>query len=403
MTTDAQLDAARLRGDALADATVTTIFDAGLPAVAQRAKVGDTDAVIRLLSSLMRDDQSPAALPPAVQEYFAKTAGTIARSKESAAAGERLFAVHGPEIMVLLCCYSLPSSYAAKKGVQVLHRTAYLAKRPNRRLFETAQFIVDVMSPGGLDARGRGLRTAQKVRLMHAAIRHLILTDRSNAWDTAALGVPINQEDLLGTLMTFSWIILDGLSRLGVRLTTAEQQAYFDTWMVVGALMGIERELLPRSLDEAKQLTALIERRQVAASPEGSEMMAALLGMMQTNVPRAFHTVPGCLIREFVPDDVATFLGVPSHRFEEELIRLGERALLPLERFFDAEAKRHAVVRAFSLHLMGWMIAVETDGRPAKFTLPESLQQAWELAPADSEESFWEKLKKRFHHEAHEG
>ena len=374
-----------MRGDALADATVKSIFDAG-----------NTDAVVRLLSSLMRDDQSASALPPAVQHYFAKTAGTIARSKASADAGERLFAVHGPEIMVLLCCYSLPSSYAAKKGVQVLHRTAYLAKRPNRRLFETAQFIVDVLSPGGLDATGRGLRTAQKVRLMHAAIRHLILTDASAAWDTATLGVPINQEDLLGTLMTFSLIILDGLSRLGARLTAVEQQAYFDTWMVIGALMGIEKELLPRSLDEAKQLTATIERRQVAESAEGREMMAALLGMMQTNVPKAFTTVPGCLIREFVPADVATFLGVPSHRFEEELIRLAERALLPLERFVDAEAKRSAVVRAFSLHLMGWMISVETDGRPAKFTLPESLQQAWELAPADSEDSFWEKLKHRF-------
>ena len=381
-----------MRGDALADATVKTIFDAG-----------DTDAVVRLLSSLMRDDQSPGTLPPAVQEYFAKTAGTIARSRESAAAGEKLFAVHGPEIMVLLCCYSLPSSYAAKKGVQVLHRTAYLAKRPNRRLFETAQFIVDVLSPGGLDAKGRGLRTSQKVRLMHAAIRHLILTDRSNTWDTATLGVPINQEDLLGTLMTFSWIILDGLSRLGVRLTPAEQQAYFGTWMVIGPLMGIERELLPRSVDEAKQLTAVIERRQVADSSEGREMTTALLGMMQTNVPAAFRTVPGCLIREFLPADVATFLGVPSHRFEEELIRLGERALLPLERFVDHEAKRYAVIRAFSLHLLGWMISVETDGRPTRFTLPESLQQAWELAPADSEESFWEKLRKRFHHEAHEG
>src|SRR6187549_451702 len=127
---------------------------------------------------------------------------------------------------MLLCCYSLPSSYAARKGVQVLHRTAYLAKRPNRRLFETAQFIVDVLSPGGLGPLGHGQRTAQKVRLMHAAIRHLILHDPNTRWPADDLGVPINQEDLLGTLMTFTWLILDGLSRLGVRLTPQEQQAY---------------------------------------------------------------------------------------------------------------------------------------------------------------------------------
>jgi hypothetical protein len=52
-------------------------------------------------------------------------------------------------------------------------------------------------------------------------------------------------------------------------------------------------------------------------------------------------------------------------------------------------------VRGFSLHLLGWMISVETDGRPTKFTLPQSLTEAWQMAPADSEESFWDKLHRR--------
>src|SRR5829696_7386810 len=208
MLTDAILDAARTRGDALADATVAEIFQAG-----------DTAAVARLLSSLMRDDQKPGDLPAPVAEYLKKTEQLVERAPETAAAGERLFSAYGPEVMMLLCCYSLPSSYAAKKGVQVLHRTAYLAKRPNRRLFETAQFIVDVLSPAGLGPNGKGIRTAQKVRLMHAAIRHLLRTDTSVTWNANELGVPINQEDLLGTLMTFTWLILDGLNRLGIRLT----------------------------------------------------------------------------------------------------------------------------------------------------------------------------------------
>jgi uncharacterized protein (DUF2236 family) len=298
--------------------------------------------------------------------------------------------------MMLLCCYSLPSSYAAKKGVQVLHRTAYLAKRPNRRLFETAQFIVDVMSPGGLDPNGKGVRTAQKVRLMHAAIRHLILVDKTVPWPTEQLGVPINQEDLLGTLMTFTWLILDGLKRLGASLSAQDQQAYFETWLVVGNLMGIESGLMPRSLDEAKSTTALIEQRQVAESPQGREMMAALLGMMQSNLPPYFRTTPACLIREFLPDNVATFLGVSSHPFEEEMIRLTDDALRPLQRFITFESRRHALVRTFSIHLLRAMLKVELDGQPARFELPDSLQEDWQIAPPDSEESFWDKLKERF-------
>jgi len=384
MLTDAILDAARTRGDALADATIADVF-----------KAGDTAAVARLLSSLMRDDQKPGELPAPVIEYLKKTGEVAARAPEIAAAGEQIFSEYGPEVMMLLCCYSLPSSYAAKKGVQVLHRTAYLAKRPNRRLFETAQFIVDVLSPGGLGPGGKGVRTAQKVRLMHAAIRHLILTDTTSAWDVKELGVPINQEDLLGTLMTFTWLILDGLARLGVKLTPRDQQAYLETWLAVGRLMGIEPQLLPRTVAEAKETTAIIERRQVAESPQGREMTAALLGMMQSNLPHPFKSMPGCLIREFVPANVATFLGIPSHPLREETIRLADAALRPLQRFVDFEAQRHALVRAFSIHLLRWMIGVEMDGQPARFAIPDQLQEDWEIAPPDSEESFWDKLKER--------
>lgn len=391
MLTDAILDAARLRGDALADATVAAVF-----------KAGDTNAVARLLSSLMRDDQQAPDLPAPVTDYLAQTSELAlrsigeGRSPESAAAGEHIFSEHGPEIMMLLCCYSLPSSYAARKGVQVLHRTAYLAKRPNRRLFETAQFIVDVMSPGGLGPGGKGIRTAQKVRLMHAAIRHLILTDTKDPWSVDELGVPINQEDLLGTLMTFTWLILDGLAELDARLTPEEQQAYLDTWLAVGRLMGIEPDLLPSTVEEAQETTALIERRQVAESAAGREMMAALLGMMQGNLPKMFGSMPASMIREFLPENVATFLGVPSHRFEEALLRLMDDALRPLQRFANREAQRRALVRTFSIEMVRWMLKVELDGQPARFAIPDSLHQDWHIAPPDSEESFWKKIEQRY-------
>jgi ER-bound oxygenase mpaB/B'/Rubber oxygenase, catalytic domain len=391
MLTDAILDAARMRGDVLADDTVAAVF-----------KAGDTAAVAKLLSTLMRDDQQPGALPAPVLDYLDQTSALAPRSSGeggrapgSVATGERVFAEHGPEVMMLLCCYSLPSSYAAKKGVQVLHRTAYLAKRPNRRLFETSQFIVDVLSPGGLGPGGRGVRTAQKVRLMHAAIRHLIRVDTASPWDVKELGVPINQEDVLGTLMTFSYLILDGLARLGVKLTPQEQQAFLDTWLAVGRLVGIEPQLLPRTVAEAKATTDLIERRQIAESPQGRDMTAALLGMMESNLPHPFKSMPGCLIREFVPPNVATFLGIPSHPLREEMIRLADETLRPLQRFIDFEAKRHALVRTFSIHLLRWMLTVELDGRPASFAIPDALQQDWQIAPPDSEESFWDKIKHR--------
>ena len=149
-------------------------------------------------------------------------------------------------------------------------------------------------------------------------------------------------------------------------MTPPEQQAYLETWLAVGLLLGIEPQLLPDTVAEARATTELIERRQVAESPQGREMTAALLGMMQSNMPHPFKSMPGCLIREFVPANVATFLGIPSHPLREEMIRLADDALRPLQRFIDFEARRHALVRTFSIHLLRWMINVEMDGQPAR-------------------------------------
>jgi hypothetical protein len=207
--------------------------------------------------------------------------------------------------------------------------------------------------------------------------------------------VPINQEDLLGTLMTFTWVILDGLAKLGVKLTPVQQQSYLVTWLVVGELMGVEPRLMPRSIAEATATTELIERRQVAESKEGREMTAALLGMMRSNLPHPFQSLPDCMVREFLPPDVSTFLGVAPHPFEEEMLRLGQTAIRPLQRFLSREAQRCALMRRFSIELLRWMLKVELDGRPARFAIPDALQQDWQMAPTDSEESFWDKLKER--------
>ncbi|CAM5396133.1 hypothetical protein SVIOM342S_09374 [Streptomyces violaceorubidus] len=45
------------------------------------------------------------------------------------------------------------------------------------------------MRPDAFEAGGRFIPAAQKVRLLHAAIRHHL--KRENRWDAEALGVPI--------------------------------------------------------------------------------------------------------------------------------------------------------------------------------------------------------------------
>src|SRR5690606_37864902 len=68
---------------------------------------------------------------------------------------------------------SLPSAYAAAKGSHVIWLTGRLRNDPQRRLNETAQFLMDVTAPGAF-ASGQATHRILHVRLMHAAIRWLI-------------------------------------------------------------------------------------------------------------------------------------------------------------------------------------------------------------------------------------
>ncbi len=381
---DATLDAMRQVGDPLAD-----------EAVAKLLAKGNLKAVQSLMNTLIRNDQPiPADLPPELQEYFAATEEFTLPELARIEAGERFFATHGPEILLTLGCFSLPAAYAARKGVQVLYRTAYLAKRPNRRLFETTQMVVDVMTPGGLGPKGKGIRTAQKVRLMHAAVRHLIQNDPERLWDSAKLGVPINQEDLAGTLMTFSEVVLQGLTALHIRYDEEGAAAYLDAWRAIGHIMGVRPEMIPDSLAEATLLTTTIHDRQIAPSDEGRLMTAALLEMMEANVPlKIFDDIPASLMRllfEGYPG-VADGLGIPEHVLEDKLVAIATSIGGRIASLIDAEAHRHRLLRGMSLAFIQFWINVDRGGNRTNFTIPDSLKTYWDL-PDEVEPSIWERL-----------
>ena len=173
------------------------------------------------------------------------------------------------------------------------------------------QMVVDVMAPGGLGPKGRGIRTLQKVRLMHAAIRHQLRHDAHARWDEGSLGVPINQEDLAGTLLTFSFLAIDGLHRLGANISLEAAEAYFRAWRGVGKVLGVLPEMIPNNLDEAAELKALISRRQFAPSDEGREMTQALIQMLKKNSPPLMEGIPTGLMRLFIEQEIADYLVHP--------------------------------------------------------------------------------------------
>jgi len=383
--TDSFLDKMRLIGDPPADQAVEEIY-----------RTGRLDAVQALLNHLVVNDAVvPAALPPAIRSFWTQSKRFARSQAVQIRKGEDFFADHGPEIVMVLGFYSLPQDYAAR-GVRVLFETGELSHRPNRRVFETLQMVVDVMSPGGLAAEGRGIATALKVRLMHAAVRKLLLHSYElhslppalREWDFT-LGRPLNQEDMAGTLMSFSVLILEGLEKLGIRASREEAEAYLDAWRVIGRILGIQPDLIPDNLEEAQELTKIIGGRQIAPSWMGKSMTENLLVLYQEHIGwRLLKGIPAALMRLFLVQEIADGLGIPQELFWRAVIQ----TLVPLTALADwlvQSGTNQWLYRRVSIHLLRFLISANRGGNRPPFQLPKSLDRAWRVSAESSGYSIW--------------
>lgn len=366
---DTLLDSLRHEADPLADRVVEDLH-AG-------REIGDANRFFRSLVAAL--EPSLDGMPPSFAAYLAATGpDAVVVDEARLEAGQRVFAQYGPEISMVLCTYSLPSSYCAADGVEVLWRTGKLYTNPTRRVMETAQMVIDVMQPGGLSPGGPGIRSAERVRLMHAGVRYLLRNDPAHPWDPA-LGLPINQEDMAGTLCTFSYVVLDGLDRLGIGLRDEERESYLYAWEVVGLRMGLRPELLPRGFDEARLLTETIRRRQVRPSAAGREMMAALVGMLAERTPGTLVDGIGpTMIRHFIADDaLCDGMGLPPADWTAGVLHALEGALHVL----GVEEHEHPLLRRaarkLGVFLLQGLLDVERGGTRPGFAIPTNLAQGW--------------------------
>lgn len=365
--TAALLDAMRQRTDPLADDVIATIYSSGHLA-----------EVNRLLTSILRnDDPIPPGIPDVARRFFDTTAALpLWADRRKIACAQDLFANYGLKMTFGLFCSSLPQVYCAANAAAVLAQTGALLHRVRQRIFETAQFLFDATARGGLDGGGRGIRSAQRVRLMHAALRHLVRHRPEFAFDQPMLGQPINQEDLAGTLLTFSVVTFDAAKKMDAPLTATDGDAWIHHWAVVGHVLGIEDELLPREFTDAERLMEAFRERQWAASATGQQLAAALVNTMQDLFTRDIDHLDGLtptLVRHFAGDRCADLLGLPNAdwtRVIVEAVRDG-RHIVHLKNRNRRIQRRLGEVAVKS---MRWMTHIERGDKGAPFRLPESLR-----------------------------
>ncbi len=377
--TDEFLNAKRNSMDPLADAVIDTVLQSE----------DEQEHFNALLPNLIHnDDHASPAFPEIARQYFADTRklpewADLGKIR----AGEKLFGRYGPEMVMLLLCKSLPDCYAAKYATKALYATHLLEDYVHRRIVETAQFVVDVMTPGGLDPdnhEGRGIRTAQKVRLLHASIRHILRQRPDPLWNGEEWGQPINQEDMAGTLLSFSYLTLKGLKLLGADLSREEEEIYMHCWNVVGYIMGVDEDLIIETMDEADVFWQRLDQRQFGHSESGTALTKSLIEFMDHIIPGTlFDGFPSALIRHLVGDRIAEFTEVPinlSIRLEEAIISGPiEHLLGDLDHFEHDHQRVASLIGKFNQHLIKALLMTEQLGKGVRFRIPESIAQhdAW--------------------------
>ncbi len=364
------LRATRSVGDPSADRIVTDVLGGA-------ADVSAGKMIAALTSS---KDLLPRELPDRVREYFETTAALPDwADPNQIRRGQELFTRHGWMMAAGLFCSSLPQAYCAANGARVLTYTQGMTRHVRPRILETAQFLFDVCEEGNLEEGGKGIHAAQRVRMVHALVRHLILS--KGDWDAEGLGVPINQEDLAGTLMTFSVVLLDALETAGIGLTRDDEEAFLHLWKVTGHFVGVAPALLPVDVADARAMMQAIRDDQWAASAQGRILAAELIASMREYLPtKLLDDLPAVLIRFFAPPPAPKLLGIEATRSVDRLFDAGMRLGSVLGLAAREEGRRN-MIRRFSRELMvGLIDAQRTEKRPV-FRIPSALVRGWKLGP----------------------
>ena len=145
---------------------------------------------------------------------------------------------------------------------------------------------------------------------MHASVRYY--TYQSRKWHDD-WGVPINQEDMAGTNLSFSLIVLRGLRLLGFNTSESDQEAFLHTWAVIGYLTGLDEDLISENQKIGDELDDTIKRRQFCASPHGQELTESLIAhILAVNKSKATDDDILGLMRYLLGTEISDLLAIKN-------------------------------------------------------------------------------------------
>ncbi|HEX3130725.1 MAG TPA: oxygenase MpaB family protein [Thermoanaerobaculia bacterium] len=315
---DRFLDSLRQQGDPQADLAVSRLVE-------ER----DVRAVNEVFKTLRADDSPIPEDAPAPFREFAEATGGLPSwaDRGRLARGGEVFLKHAFSAAVVMLASSLPRGYAAPCLCHILSISRDLASHPYQRLMGVIQLLVNVSSKDAFEPDGRAVVTAQKLRLLHAGVRTLVPRFRPGYQEK--FGVPVNHEDMLATIMGFSYLVIEGIQRMGLSLSEADAEDFYYLWRVYAQMMGIHPEgkpdddsYIPATVEEAKQFYDSFARRQdtsLAHNPYGLVLTQDNLAMMRDLIPKWLRLFGFGLAPRLAMSELMT---------PEELARVGVRPVM---------------------------------------------------------------------------
>lgn len=310
--------------------------------------------------------------------------------------GERVFLDHAVFAAIVLLAKALPEGYAAPCLSTLLNLSGNLRTQPYRRLLAVLQLVLDVTALGGFEKGGRAIAAARQARLMHAGIRKFAPA-KLPGYEVRFRGPPVNFEDMLGTIMGLSLLVIDGLPKINDALSERDAEDYYYLWRAFAVAMGIHPpgqhgtpDWVPATLDEAREFYASYERRHYehdpANNPDGVALAEENLRMLHDLLPwplqfPGVRRIPDLFMTQLVGDEGCRRVGVePAH------VPFGLRtitvtvldAAIDIGRALDDIDPHGNFHPTLSTMLLQDMIKKQYGGT-VTFEIPESIRQVREL------------------------
>ncbi|MFJ8752688.1 oxygenase MpaB family protein [Streptomyces sp. NPDC102441] len=188
------------------------------------------------------------------------------------------------------------------------------------RAAKTFTFGYDLSQLDAFKPTGQFVVTANKTRLVHGAVRHLL--PQSPHWkDGADQTIPISVADILVTFHSLGTFVHRKMRDWKIPMSAADEDAFLHSWQVAIHLLGVPTEYIPKTWAAAEAQSAQVLTPILAPTPEGLDLAEVLLGLtaeIDLGVTRGFLNE---FVRYTLSNEVGDWLGLKRDYAAAALVR----------------------------------------------------------------------------------